>query len=175
VAAIVAILASAAAAAESPPVIDDPQAIVLTPMLIVAPDFPKEAIERRQSGHVDVEGILAGDGRVHSWTLTPDSEASRIFVSEVEQVIAHWRWRRPLGKGCVPADTPIRTRVWFEWEGDRHKISVQRASRVAPKPAAGAFEAKPVKRVAPAYPREMIRAGWKRRSSRCRMSVPKAR
>ena len=139
---------------------DDPHAIVLSPILIVSPEFPKEALQRRQSGHVDVEGILAGDGRVKSWTLTPDSEASHIFVPEVDQVIGHWRWSRPLGNGCVPADTAIRTRVWFEWEGDRHKISVQRASRVTPRVSASSGPMpRAVKRVDPRYPHPMIRQG----------------
>jgi outer membrane biosynthesis protein TonB len=158
-AALLTVVVAAAAAADDSPMMEDPRALVLTPVLIVPPDFPREALERRLSGHVDVEAVLTGDGGITAWKLQPDSEASRLFVAEVEQVIGYWRWRPPLGTGCLPADTPIRTRVWFEWEGERHKISVQRASRVVPREPRQGPMPKSVKRVEPGYPREMIRRG----------------
>lgn len=135
------------------------ESLRLTPVLIVAPDFPREGLERKLSGHVEVEAILAPDGRMKSWTAHPDSEASRPFVIEVEQVIGHWRFNRQVGPDCLPADTPIRTRVWFEWNGDEPKVSVERASLPRRDGAPAGAAAKPKKRPHPLYPETMLRRG----------------
>jgi outer membrane biosynthesis protein TonB len=154
-----AVHACAIAAAQQPQPADGSSEVVVTPILVASPEFPTEAIQRRLSGHVDVHGILGADGRLKSYSLQPDSEASRIFVPEVESVIAHWRWIDRRLNTCLPAETPLSSRVWFEWEGERQKISVQRESRVSPrKPVHGPIPER-VKAVNPVYPRQMIRHG----------------
>jgi outer membrane biosynthesis protein TonB len=148
------------ALAQEPPVLHERSELVLTPRLIVKPEFPKEARELRQSGQVDIEAVIGPDGRARSWKLRPGNEASRIFVAEVEDVIRHWRWNPQVGTDCMPAQAEIKTSVWFEWEGDEPKVFIQRTTKGQVPPAAvSGPKPKHVKRVTPQYPRSMIRSG----------------
>ena len=124
---------------------------------MVVPEFPREAKREKRSGTVVVEGVIETlHGALKDWKLHPEREADSIFVPAVEAVIADWRFRRGT-KGCLPVDTPIATRIFFEWDGDQPKVSTLRP--VVDRTFTPAASFVPLTRVNPRFPAYALRRG----------------
>jgi hypothetical protein len=80
---------------------------------ILPPEFPKPALERGQTGFVDVEGVVHGSGRLGAIDYKPSSQVSSVFVAPLEKVLPHWKFEPVLGEDCQPAPERVTTRVEF--------------------------------------------------------------
>jgi outer membrane biosynthesis protein TonB len=147
---------AAAQDAPAPYFLDDP-AQWGRATLIVTPDYPKEALAGKVTGFVDVSGRINWRGAMEEIEYQPDKRESAVFARAVEQVIADWRFRNPLGNDCLPSATRVAARVWFELDGETPKISVtqQESEKRSAVP-----EYTPLQRVIPEYPWRMQRRGW---------------
>lgn len=125
-----------------------------TPWRIVEPEYPKPAIDKGHTGYVDVEGVIGPDQAIRDPVLKADSRDSETFVESVKEALPSWRFHPPIGDDCLPEDRPVTTRVWFELKNGKPTVSASRQRAVRAK---GAPADRPVKRVNPAYPREMQR------------------
>lgn len=121
------------------------------------PDYPADALAKRQSGHVDVTGEVTFDGRLSSIRMQPDSPASSILVEAVETVVKRWVYTMPLGSDCMPSPEPVSTRVLFEIdENGKSRVGVKPGlARRPAEEAARAFT--PVTIVKPEYPFYMVK------------------
>lgn len=125
-----------------------------TPRRVLPPEYPKEALEKRHTGHVDIEGVVTFARTFTVLSYTPDSEASRVFIEPLKKVIGHWTYYGRVGNDCRPIEEKTVTRVWFELDGDRPKISV--SSPTTDKQTEPRL-LQPVRRVEPRYPESMRR------------------
>ena len=125
------------------------------PKRIVVPDYPKALLERRHTGHVDVEGSITPLQVMEVVGYQADSPASEPFVAAVKEVIDRWAFFPSIDDDCQPAPTRVQTRVFFEMDGDKPKISVTRRSPAAStKP-----RLKETYRHRLVYPRNMLQQG----------------
>ena len=111
----------------------------LRPKVVVAPEYPPEAIEKKLYGYVDVDLIVTDEGfagEIRSVTSTPKNEA---FEEAVRKVISLWTFHAPMSN-CRPYETVGNVRVWFEMKGDAGTVSV---SNRTPLPATAAAVAGP--------------------------------
>jgi hypothetical protein len=132
-----------------------------TPSRVVEPMYPQEAIARRQTAVVEVDGIVLGSGALADVAYRPDPGASPAFVAALQAVVPQWLFFTPVGNDCMPATQRITTRVSFEFVGDAPKIYVTRAkperSTPPPKPFVVGHE------LTPNFPRSMALRGWEAR------------
>jgi hypothetical protein len=126
-----------------------------SPGRTIKPDYPHEALARKEGGFVDLEALLLRDGKLENVRLTPADEASRAFVPALRDVLHLWRFNREIGPDCFPVEAPISARVWFEPVGDEGRVSVSTPGR----PATPNIAARPAARnnPQPAYPSTMLR------------------
>lgn len=154
--------AQAALASDMEPAhLNDP-ALWGTLATVVRPDYPREAVARRQSGIVEIDGVVQGTGFLKDIRYRPDTPESSVFVVALKELVPDWRFHPPLGNDCLPTGEVVTTRVSFEMDGDKPRIFVTH-SRVAKKPAAAGPDYKPVSRTNPRYPRAALRDGHEAR------------
>ncbi len=111
----------------------------LQPKVVVAPEYPADAIEKKLTGYVDVDLIVTDEGfagEIRSVTSTPKSEA---FEEAVRKVVSLWTFRAPMSN-CRPYETVGNVRVWFDMKGDAGAVSV---SNRTPMPASATAVAGP--------------------------------
>jgi TonB-like protein len=145
------------AMAQSPPDapshVDDPQKWG-TVARVLAPEYPKEALDRGVIGSVDVEGVVTGWGTLQDVEYRPLSGPAAVFVEPLQSVMRHWRFHPTLGNDCMPRNVRVSTRVIFEIEQSKPKISVEyvrgNAAGGVPRYGGPAFRARP------AYPDVLI-------------------
>jgi TonB family protein len=129
-----------------------------TPSHVVEPTYPQEAIARRQSAVVEVEGVVLGSGALADITYRPESPASAAFVAALQEVVPKWQFFTPVGNDCMPARERVTARVSFEFVGDAPKIFVTRVKpeRSTPPPAkfVAGYD------LTPSFPRSMALRGW---------------
>lgn len=131
-----------------------------TVLTIAEPEFPREALAKKLTGYVDVEGTVSGFGTLVEPRYLPEREAAGIFVAPLAEVMRLWQFHVPLGPDCLPSNALVSTRVWFEIQDDVPKISVSRRSnfREDSSPEALAYRGA-IKRVQPVFPSRAIRPG----------------
>ncbi|HUQ28966.1 MAG TPA: hypothetical protein VM051_10250 [Usitatibacter sp.] len=154
--AIVSILATGLAGAEDPPL-----TYLLDPAQwgrlkrIVEPKYPPDALARRKSGVIEIDGTVSGTGVLRDpvfRAVTPDSES---FLESIREVVPMWRFAPPLGMDCAPSGQVVTTRVAFEVEGDTPRIFVEHAKLRAPRQG----DLVTVTRKHPRYPSGRLRDG----------------
>ena len=155
-AAIIAVVALPAASQPGHPVPATAGSPYASPQRIVTPRFPEGALHAGISGHVDVEGIVLPSHRLRLVRITPGSEAARVFVKPVEEVLPDWLFNPATGTDCLPSKAPAMVRVWFEIDAGKGRIfvSVPQKPETTPGPPQIVVE-----RVDPTFPRSMQRAG----------------
>lgn len=124
------------------------------PSRVVVPEYPRSALERGHTGHVDIEGTIDPLRDLRNPVFKPDSDASSIFVAAVKEVLPSWEFHPARDRDCIPSPARVTTRVWFEIADGKPKISV--ALRSAPPVP---FRINAVHRELPVYPRSMQRDG----------------
>jgi TonB family protein len=159
----VALLAGGPSLGESPPEqptlyqVDEPGKLG-RPKRIVAPKYPVEALEKKRTGFVDVEGRISPLLDLKEIAYRPDSPESAVFVESLKQVVPHWEFHPLYGRDCFPSDERIGVRVWFELDEGQPKISVTVLAAeglVSPDTPQIAT----LHRVDPQYPSEALRNG----------------
>ena len=142
---------------------EDMRAQAARPLMIVPPVYPKEAVDAKVEGIVDMLGTVLPDGRfeVRSYEAAPDRED---FKAAVRDVVGHWLLSPAYGSDCRPVAIEGAIRVWFEikpWpKGATISVSRNTVPPAVPSPE-GLDKVKlvAVKRVEPHYPEAAIRAG----------------
>jgi hypothetical protein len=141
--------------AETPSHADDP-AKWGTVARVLPPEYPKEALASGVTGSVDVEGMVTGWGTLQDVEYHPRSDPAAVFVEPLKSVMPHWRFHPTLGNDCMPRNVRVTTRVIFEVEQSKPKISVEHvrgnAGGGVPRYPGPAF------RPHPAYPAVLLRA-----------------
>ena len=127
-----------------------------SPRQVVIPEYPPELLERKHTGHVDFEGSVSPLHDLENVTFQADSPASEPFVAALKEVLPQWAFYPHVDNQCQPVATRVRTRVWFELDGERPKISV---SRLTPRSTARPSTMKSTFRRDPKYPSRMLREG----------------
>jgi hypothetical protein len=127
------------------------------PTRVVLPEYPKEALAKRLTGYVDFEGVVSPLRDIEGVEFVADSPASEPFVAALKEVLPHWGFYPSLGKDCMPDPVRVKTRVWFELDGDKPRISVTR--RRIHEEERVAKVAVPTRRREPEYPVQAQRDG----------------
>ena len=141
--------------ADAPSHIDDPQKWG-TVARVLPPEYPKGALDGGVTGSVDVEGVVTGWGTLQDVEYRPRSGPAAVFIEPLKLVMPHWRFHPTLGNDCMPRNVRVATRVIFEIEEGKPKISVEHvrgsAAGGVPRYPGPAF------RPHPAYPAVLLRA-----------------
>jgi TonB family protein len=123
---------------------------------VLPPEYPPGALAGGVTGSVDVEGVVTGWGTLQDVEYRPRSDPAAVFVEPLKSVMRHWRFHPTLGNDCMPRNVRVTTRVIFEIEEGKPKISVERvrgnAAGGVPQYPGPAF------RPHPTYPAVMLRA-----------------
>ena len=128
------------------------------PHVIVAPDYPADALASHVTGTVHVSGVIAPMGNLEDIAYSVDPPTATALVDALKEVMPRWVFYPSVAKTCLPSSDRVLTQVWFEIRDGEPHISVSRGGVPAP-PEAGASQFKALTRVEPRYPRQMIREG----------------
>jgi len=154
---MVAILATGAAVAADPATYVPAEPQEARVESFASPKYPAEALARRQEGTVEVRGMVdPRSGRLRNVEYRPVEPDSAIFVESLASVVPRWRFRPPT-KDCVPTDEVAVTPVAFLVNGKTPSVTP------VPEPKVSSGNPpiyKPVKRVNPRWPTEMLRRNW---------------
>jgi len=60
-----------------------------TPRKVLPPQYPREALEKRHTGYVDMEGVVTPFTTLRALTFMPDTDASRVFIEPREGLQAY--------------------------------------------------------------------------------------
>lgn len=134
-----------------------------TPSLVVKPQYPKTALESRQNGIVEVEGVLDGTGALTQIVYRPVSAAAEIFVPALQRVAPHWLFHVPLGSDCLPQAQKVTTRVEFAIDGAQPRIYMSYAKAQAVARSERPDHLKPIHQRPAEYPRQMRTANQEAR------------
>lgn len=132
-------------------------------LVLLAPNYPKDAYVRGDSAQVDVVGTVQGDGtlrnpRVSSFPQNP------AFELAVMDVIKHWRFQpRVETPGCGFKETDAKLTIWFEIAGGKPKVSHSRGAPANPSSVAIAppdivVTSIPQRGIVPEYPEKLAKA-----------------
>jgi len=117
---------------------------------VADPVYPAVARAQRITGYVDVEGTIDKAGHLTEVTYTPDREQSAVFIEPLKAVLPEWFYSPALGNDCLPSTGRVRSRVWFDLEGDNPRIrTTQRTA------GAKANRMAVTRRITPRFPRGM--------------------
>ena len=106
------------------------QSLAGRPQRFVAPEYPAEALDRRITGYVDVEGVVDGARTLAEPVFRPGSPEAEVFVPALRKVVPDWAFYPRYGKGsCVPVPTRMRLRVTFDLEHGKPKIGTDTPER----------------------------------------------
>jgi len=98
---------------------------------IVAPDYPKAPLQRKETATVDLAGRVKVDGtlEVPSLKVTGGDES---FAAAVREVAPLWVFQPPLDeRTCESRADELRMRVWFELDEGKPKVSVSNPASAA--------------------------------------------
>lgn len=154
-AAFAAAAATAVPALAAEPAPDKPLYAEAGMLVLVAPAFPREALAKGLTARVDVIGTVRTDGTLANVRLeaNPPQEA---FESAVMDVVPLWRLQpRITSPGCLAAETEGRVAIWFDLVNGAPKVSYGTSRPPAAQPAEIRTDRKPVRMVAPLYPRKL--------------------
>jgi hypothetical protein len=133
------------------------------PSLVVRPTYPPEAVARRLSGSVEIEGVVQGTGYLKDILFTPDSPASAVFVEALEKVTPYWRFNPAIGNDCQPTAEVVVTKVSFELDGNEPRVFVIPSQAHAGEAWQLPDDMNPVHMESPAFPESMLRLKWEAR------------
>ena len=126
-----------------------------TPALVVKPEYPRAALESRQKGIVEVEGMFDGTGKLSQVVYRPVSPAAEVFVPALQKVVPHWVFYVPVGSDCLPTPQKVTTQVEFAADGAEPRIFISYSKpQAGPRPES-AEPLRPVHRRATQYPRSL--------------------
>jgi hypothetical protein len=91
------------------------------PLLIVAPDYPRNWGKEKPHVEVRVKGTVAIDGRFLASGYSAGPDDGR-FVDAVKTVLGEWRFV-PAVEGCKAAARDATLLVWFDLKDDRPAIA----------------------------------------------------
>jgi TonB family protein len=119
---------------------------------VVAPEYPKAALQAQETATLDVAGRVNADGTLAMSTLRI-SGAGDAFANAVKEVAPYWVLQPPIDPAtCESRPGEVRMRVWFEIAGGQPKVSVSPPSDpTAPASAFGEVTRRAGK--APFYPK----------------------
>ena len=106
------------------------------PKVVVAPEYPADALEKKITGYVDADVLVREDGvvgEIRSLSSTPKNED---FEKAVAEVIKLWVFHTPMSN-CRPYETVGNVRIWFDLKDGAGTVSVSNRVSV-PDPAAKA-------------------------------------
>lgn len=121
-------------------------------LVLVAPRFPKEALEKGQTATVDVFATIRTDGRPENVRIeaNPPNES---FESAVMDVVPLWRLQpRIVPPGCGAADTQGHVTIWFEIDRGKPKVSYATHPPAGIAPADIHNDRRPVRTINPLFP-----------------------
>lgn len=127
-----------------------------SPAVVLPPVYPELALRQGRAGSVDINGVIAENGRLEDVHYTSDSSEAADFIAELKEVIPQWSFYAPLDDDCLPRRERVTTTVWFEVVDGKPKISVSRRTHPEWK---GIKTAEVLERILPKYPRRMMDAG----------------
>lgn len=122
---------------------------------VMEPEYPREAIARKGKAFIDISGRVTYAGTLEDVVYTPGSPEAAILVEPLREAMKVWGFVVPTDNECQPSAVVVRNRVWFDFDGDRPKLSITRAVR---EKEAGTLAT--VKREELLYPDSMLRMGW---------------
>lgn len=106
---------------------------------VVAPEYPKAALQANETATLEVAGRVNADGSLETPSLRI-SGGSEPFAKAVRDVASYWVLQPPIDPvSCESRPGEIRMRVWFELAGGQPKVSVSPASDPAAPTTASAF------------------------------------
>jgi TonB family protein len=125
-------------------------------LVLLAPNYPKDALARGETATVTVFGTIQTDGRLENVRIEA-SAPSESFAVAVREAAQLWRMQpRIVPPGCGATETEGKVTIWFEIADGKPKVSY------AAIPPAGAartpaihIDRKPVRSVAPQYPTKL--------------------
>jgi outer membrane biosynthesis protein TonB len=98
-------------------------------VLIVAPDYPKDAAARGEGATIDVFARVKTDGTLADWKL-PDTKELQPFTSATREVLPFWVVMPRIDEAtCRSREDDFQVRVWFEIVEGKPKISVSQAAQ----------------------------------------------
>jgi TonB family protein len=98
----------------------------LKPTRVVIPKYPKELLDAKQGGYVDMRVTVDDRGRVKSAEVAKSEPKQPALEKSLEDVIKLWRFQEAISDECIPIEKTANVRLWFEPEGPGGKISVSR-------------------------------------------------
>lgn len=91
---------------------------------VVAPDYPKGALQLGETAVVELSARVRADGTIDLPTLRL-SGGNEPFDSAIREVARFWTFRPPIDQAtCESRAAELRMRVWFEIESGKPKVSV---------------------------------------------------
>jgi hypothetical protein len=123
-------------------------------------DYPFDALKRRQSGSVEISGVVQANGLLDDITYTPDRPESAVFVSTLQGNVRHWLFTPPLGRDCLPVPTRVAAQVSFELDDGEPRIFVTHAKKDASPAVVRKPHYNPVSRKKLIYPFDMVKRNW---------------
>ena len=128
---------------------------------LIAPDYPREALRRGQTGSVVIRGTVSPHrGRLENIQYVPDRPESKVFVEAIEDLVPRWKFNPPV-KDCMPSDEIVTAEMSFEIDEGKPRIFLTRGA----KPKGGSTgpsdpNYRILKRVNPGWPKDMLALGW---------------
>lgn len=147
--------AAAAHAEEGPaPTYHDKADTIGQPYVIVAPDYPAQALAEKRGGIVAIAGRVSGIGNLEDVKITAEPPTDPAFSAAVKQVIGWWLFSAPTDEQCQPDSRIVVNRVEFNADDGKPHISVLRVA-TPHEPLDAKFV--PIHRDEPRYPEPAVR------------------
>jgi TonB family protein len=96
------------------------------PSVIVAPDYPAEALRDKRGGVVEVTGRVSALGVLEDAHVAAVAPAGDEFAAAVREVIADWLFYVPTDDTCLPDRRTVTNRVEFSAADGKPHIAVVR-------------------------------------------------
>lgn len=92
------------------------------PWRVVLPDYPQAALKQGRTAVLDLKAEIdaVGTGKITEIKAEP---ADAAFIEAVERVFGFWRFYVGTDEECRPKLGVFKTRVWFEIENGKPKLS----------------------------------------------------
>jgi len=124
---------------------------------VMEPKYPEALLAAKAKDvYVDISGWVAFYGELRDVVYAPGSEEARQMVEPLRAVMRSWRFVVPTNDRCQPTDAMVKNRIWFDFDGERPKISVTHSTAKDPMWRT----LKTTKRVDPVFPRAMQVRGF---------------
>jgi TonB family protein len=131
-----------------------------TPKIIVAPDYPPEALAHGLTGSVTVAAFIGPQGGLSEPSFVVDPPEATALEDAVKDVIRYWIFYPYVGDTCLRSPEPVLVRVWFEIHDGKPNISLSRPPTRKPATrGSGDASFKALERIQPQYPKDMIHKG----------------